>query len=438
MSNLVAIVSTLAGSVLVHLCLGSYYIFGNVSPYMISYLRNRTSEHTLRNEENIWIPTTATVLSSVATTLGGVLTAKVGVRITVALGSAIMCIGVGLTYFTLQMSLPWVCVTYGLINNFGNSLAYGPPAQNAVGWIPKRPTFAVGLIVCGFGGGAFIFNQVVTAFINPDNISPDLVDKYGDRYFTNKEVLDRVPYTFLLLAGIYFVMCVESTGCCGFRQVDDIGEINKTDSLSMQVTKKEPVRVVIKRILSNKNAWIWVTIMFILFSGMQFANSFYKAYGQTFIYDDHFLALVGSIASIFNCVFRPIWGLVMDKYGFETTVKMICALFTILSCTIMYTEKMHKIFFLLWIGSIYGSNCGIWAIGPSVLGKLFGVENMSLAIGFQFVGVSIGTIVGGFIGLNLQAVIGWHWLFIFAGGLGTVSFFITFFFDGRDTNGKKI
>lgn len=31
---------------------------------------------------------------------------------------------------------------------------------------------ANGFIVAGFGGGAFIFDQVQTAFLNPDNVKP--------------------------------------------------------------------------------------------------------------------------------------------------------------------------------------------------------------------------------------------------------------------------
>ncbi|XP_052218759.1 uncharacterized protein LOC127836293 isoform X2 [Dreissena polymorpha] len=412
-------------------------------------IKPRTSETTLRNEDNIWIANSAIVLSPIATSLGGILAARFGIRITCAIGCSILCAGVALTYFTLKVSLVWVSITYGLVNSFGNFIAYGPPAQNAVGWIPKRPTFAVGLIVCGFGGGAFIFNQVVTAFINPDNISPDLVDKNGDRYFTNKELLDRVPYAFLLLAGIYAVMCIvgvimiipapipgQRDTCC-MQQIGtvDIENIQQSGSTPKQ---KEPFKTVLIRIMKSKNAWIWVTIMFFMFSGMQFANSLYKDYGQTFIYDDHFLALVGAIASIFNCVFRPIWGLVMDKYGFESAVKILCTLCTVLSCTLMYTEKMNKVFFLLWIGGIYGSNCGLWAMGPSVMGKLFGVENISVATGFQFIGVAIGTIAGGFLGLDLQATIGWHWLFIVAGFLGASGFLVSFFFDGRDLTNKPI
>lgn len=33
----------------------------------------------------------------------------------------------------------------------------------------------------------------------------------------------------------------------------------------------------------------------------QSVSGFYKAFGQTFIQDDHFLSFVGAVSSVFNC-----------------------------------------------------------------------------------------------------------------------------------------
>jgi hypothetical protein len=38
------------------------------------------------------------------------------------------------------------------------------------------------MIVSGSGGGALIFNQVVTTYINPDNLPPDLETADGEKY----------------------------------------------------------------------------------------------------------------------------------------------------------------------------------------------------------------------------------------------------------------
>ena len=44
-------------------------------------------------------------------------------------------------------------------------------------------------------------------------------------------------------------------------------------------------------------------------------GGFYKAFGQSFIADDHFLSLVGAVSSIFNCSGRLFYGLLMDRQG---------------------------------------------------------------------------------------------------------------------------
>ena len=33
----------------------------------------------------------------------------------------------------------------------------------------------------------------------------------------------------------------------------------------------------------------------------QSVSGFYKAFGQTFIHDDHLLSFVGAVSSVFNC-----------------------------------------------------------------------------------------------------------------------------------------
>ena len=47
--------------------------------------------------------------------------------------------------------------------------------------MPQRKGLVNGIVLAGFGGGAFIFNQIQTAYVNPNNLVPDKeVD--GDLY----------------------------------------------------------------------------------------------------------------------------------------------------------------------------------------------------------------------------------------------------------------
>ena len=44
---------------------------------------------------------------------------------------------------------------------------------------------------------------------------------------------------------------------------------------------------------------------------------FFKTFGQTFIKDDRFLAIIGSTSNFFYAFGRLFWGFLMDKTSFK-------------------------------------------------------------------------------------------------------------------------
>ena len=49
----------------------------------------------------------------------------------------------------------------------------------------------------------------------------------------------------------------------------------------------------------------------------QILNSFEKTFGQTFIKNDSFLSIVGSVSSFFNALGRLLWGYLVDKLCYK-------------------------------------------------------------------------------------------------------------------------
>ena len=95
----------------------------------------------------------------------------------------------------------------------GIGIIYWPPIMCAWEWFGDRKGLATGLIIGGFGFGAFIFGFVTTAIANPLNESRK-VDPETGFYFFSEEVADRVPFMYrfcitcwfiLLSVGIYLV-----------------------------------------------------------------------------------------------------------------------------------------------------------------------------------------------------------------------------------------
>jgi MFS family permease len=87
------------------------------------------------------------------------------------LGCTFMSSGVLLTYFSIQQSLGLTTLTYGLMFGFGTALAYAPPMGVAMRWFPRQKGLVNGIIVGGFGLGAFIFNQASPVGQHKDTVS---------------------------------------------------------------------------------------------------------------------------------------------------------------------------------------------------------------------------------------------------------------------------
>ena len=103
----------------------------------------------------------------------------------------------------LQYSVVATAITYGTLFGLGTALAYTPPLGGAMRWFPKSKGLVNGIIVGGFGLGAFIFNQIQTAYLNPVNKELD-----DGKYFNDDKILNRVPSVFLMLGSIYAIVQV--------------------------------------------------------------------------------------------------------------------------------------------------------------------------------------------------------------------------------------
>lgn len=194
------------GGMMVHMTLGSMYTFGNLNPYLTSFLKYRTADTTIRNVDSIWIYALTVVGQGCGMLHGGFLERKLGPRIATLIGCWTMSIGVLTTAWAVQHSFLAVLATYGFINGLGIGIAYGIPIATAMKWNDSKRGITSGFVVSGFAAGAFIFNQAITAILNPSNISPTLEEANKERYFKEKAILDRVPSIFWILSSIYAVI----------------------------------------------------------------------------------------------------------------------------------------------------------------------------------------------------------------------------------------
>jgi len=122
--------STLIGGILIHLSLGSFYTFGNLSPYLTSYLREITGS-SVRYSNSNWIYSSVSICISISSVLTGLFISRFRpkLKLVIFIGCICMSAGVALTYFAVKNSFLLTLLTYGCINGIGTGISYLAPLE---------------------------------------------------------------------------------------------------------------------------------------------------------------------------------------------------------------------------------------------------------------------------------------------------------------------
>jgi MFS family permease len=111
-----------------------------------------------------WAFAAAIFFLGVGAILGGRLQDRFGPRPVALAGAALWAAGNLLAGLgTLRHGAPWLYATYGVVGGLGLGLAYVTPVAAVTKWFPDRRGLGSGLVVMGFGLGAFLYNLVLRA-----------------------------------------------------------------------------------------------------------------------------------------------------------------------------------------------------------------------------------------------------------------------------------
>ena len=224
------------------------------------------------------------------------------------------------------------------------------------------------------------------------------------RYFSKdqKAILDRVPTVFFILVAVYLIAqliglaiifdFVETKSADEMNindnendeekattsKIDDADETSKliqSESSSTSVRKPNSLDVdpydasdglTLRQAMRHVHFYkLWFMFSFCT-QGPLFIQNYYKAFGETFISNDHFLATVGSFLSIASAAGRILWGLVVDKLSFKTTLIIIdTIIIAFISTYYLMSYTNSSILFLIWTAAISLATGGVFvAVSP--------------------------------------------------------------------------
>ena len=532
--------SAIAGGCLVHLTLGTIYTFGNLAPYLVSYVRERSHPSGLHAGSGAWIYALALGGQGVSMFLGGLLERRLGPRISTLIGCGVMSTGVLLSYVAIKVSFWLLLVTYGVLFGLGVGIAYVGPLACAMRWMPRWKGAMAGLVLAGFGLGALVFTPIQTIFINPDNKRSDI-----EGYFLDDGVLDRVPSVFLLLGGLYLVIQLvgsllivdppeqregsplpeenqtvssssspeqsilakaenffkrESSELISNGRIEGGGEsVSRSssgrpesrsspsgDESSLSPAEREETTRLIPRdlnieqetpkkdekrskspqqmknlskkqsdlesstsslrstssqyvvadlrplqMLKKLNFYVLWIMMLLAGFAVVFTATLYKFFGLTFIRDDHFLAVVGSAASICNCTGRIVWGIMADKVSYKFSLVLQSGIMTIFLLTFYATSAVGKPTFFIWVCVLFFCVGGTFSLFPTAIARSFGAKYMSVNYGLLFTSQIVSGVVAAMLFTTVQKLLDWMGMIFLVSGVSLVGFVVTLTFQPK-------
>lgn len=380
----------IAGAILINLTLGTFYSIGNVAPYIASYMRNNGNPN-VRSEDATWLTAAFLLGQGVFIMIGSIVEQKFNSRVACIIGCTIHCLSTFLTIFALKMNFVALVLVYGLGSGIGCGSSYMASIIAAQKWFPNRKGLLTGIIVSGFGLGGLVFTKLETLYVNPNNVEPD-----SSRYFP-ANVYNRVPNLFLYM-GIVFTIA-QGIGCLiAFpppeHQVEPrSNQSNQTGNTTINEEVLPTIKS-FKQVFGFRIFYVIGLMMMLVASGVTFANSLGKSYGQAFIKDDNYLSTVIGVASIANALGRLTWGYLMEKFSFTKCFTAKVILFTSLVATFSFKFILSsKVLLMIWMLGMFFGFSGTFVLFPVFIEQVFGAKYFGLTYGILYVFLAIASIL---------------------------------------------
>ena len=343
----------------IQVCLGTVYAWSFFQIYLVR-------QHGWTFTETAWAFSITIFSLGVAAAWAGAALPRLGPRKLALAGSLMFSSGYLFASLALYLdSLTLFYLGYGVIGGAGIGLGYVTPVATVAKWFPDRKGLATGVVVMGFGIGAFLLSKLLAPLL--------LVQSDGD-----------LPPVFLYL-GLVFAAILIPSSLLLQDPPPSPAAANGPQAAGKQEPDEAPLRVCLT---SSEFCIMWLVFFFNIAAGISvisFQSSLLQdvwgladpsvepetlaEYGATLI----------AVSSLCNGVGRLFWGLLSDRIGRVRVFRILLASQTLVFGVLM-TEQNPWVFSVLvcYVLLCFG---GGFAAMPSFVLDVFGTKRMSTIYG---------------------------------------------------------
>lgn len=309
---------------------------------------------------------------------------RVGPRKLALVGSLMFSIGYIIAGLALRLDMvPLFYLGYGAIGGAGIGFGYVTPVATAAKWFPDRKGMVTGIVVMGFGVGAFLLSK---------GFAPFLVE------YTDGDL----PRVFMWLGVLFACILVPCSLVLRNPPGEPVGKAAPSRSRSESHGPHGPQDVPLRRYLaSSEFAIMWVVFFFNVAAGISVISFQSELLQEVWGYADPTLepvtlaaygATLIAASSICNGVGRLFCGMLSDRLGRVQVFRLLLASQMIVFGLLM-TEENPWVFSALVCYVLFCFGGG-FATMPSFVLDVFGAKRMSAVYGAILTAWAAAGIVG--------------------------------------------
>jgi MFS family permease len=327
-----------------------------------------------------WAFAAAIFFLGVGAILGGRLQDRLGPRPVALAGAALWASGNLLAGLgTARLGAPWLYATYGVVGGLGLGLAYVTPVTAVTKWFPERRGLGSGLVVMGFGLGAFAYNLVlrsVPAFAAAAaEAGLVLVQrKAGSAVELSQQAAGALMGTFTV-SGLVFAAL--GLGCAALLRNPPASPTAAAPTLAPAAASEWPPALALR----TPQFWaLWAMLFLNVSAGILFISSAVPLLRElTGASAETAVATYGLIA-LANGAGRFLWGAVSDRLGRRLAFGLIYGVQVAVFAVVARVHALPAVAALFAVVLLcYGGGFGTM---PSLVADWFGTRHLGVNYGW--------------------------------------------------------
>jgi OFA family oxalate/formate antiporter-like MFS transporter len=336
--------------------------------------------------------------------LGGRWQDKVGPRVVTLVGVLLWGLGNLLAGLgTERFGAPWLYATYGIMGGLGNGMAYITPVAVATKWFPDKRGLGSGMVVMGFGLGAFFYNQIVpridafaiaakhaSAYVNArtEAIKAGLPFDPTQHPMSGADVAATLHV--FVVTGV--VIAVVGGICAAVLRNPPPGYAVARTAADTSARSYAPLEV----LRTHQFYFLWLMLFLNVTAGILIISNAVPIYGELTGAAVVLAAQIYGVLAIFNGLGRFFWGAVSDRIGRNLAYALLLGIQAVTFLLMGHLHSMALVGVCFAIVLLcYGGGFGTM---PSFNADYFGTRHLGANYGMILTAWGFGGIVGPLIG----------------------------------------